>query len=124
MFDTAGVVIVTLFNYWSTFTRIRAVPGNVLSGTMAFRVTIFSFMPMVALLLSAVAIFNKGSQGPSNVAIAFLPTVAALIFGTQKDVLSSLAFWKPSPTPNQAVPQASSAGVPPLVRKEVIVSEV
>ncbi|KAJ8074962.1 hypothetical protein PM082_019289 [Marasmius tenuissimus] len=116
-----SIVIVTLFNFWSAFTRIRAVPGNVLSGTMAFRVTIFSFMPMAALLLSAIAMFNKGPQGPSNVAIAFLPTVAALIFGTQKDVLSSWALWKRGSSPNET-PQASSVGLPPLVRKEVIVS--
>ncbi|KAF9264614.1 hypothetical protein L218DRAFT_233482 [Marasmius fiardii PR-910] len=45
-----SVVLVTLFRHWNTLARIREVPGNVLSGTMAFRVTVFSFMPMIALL--------------------------------------------------------------------------
>ncbi|KAJ8074957.1 hypothetical protein PM082_019284 [Marasmius tenuissimus] len=121
-----SVVIITLFNYWNAFVRIREVPGNILSGTMAFRITVFSFMPMIALVLSVVAVLSKNASAISHVAIAFLPTVAAIVFGTQKDVLSAWMFWKTDPaiSPNEAVPQASSIGVPPLVRKEVMVSEV
>ncbi|KAJ8074955.1 hypothetical protein PM082_019282 [Marasmius tenuissimus] len=87
-------VIVALVNHWGTIARFRQVPGNVLSGTMAFRVTIFSFMPMIALILSVVAVLSEHASAISHVAIAFLPTIAALIFGTQKDVLKPWKFGK------------------------------
>ncbi|KAG7085813.1 hypothetical protein E1B28_003351 [Marasmius oreades] len=118
-----SLVLVTLFRHWDAFVRIREVPGNVLSGTMALRVTVFSFMPMIALLLSVVSVLSTdfSTSAISNVAVAF-----SLVFGTQKDVISSLIFWRADDKKleNERVAHASSLGVPPIVRKEVFVSEV
>ncbi|KAK1227476.1 hypothetical protein PQX77_009539 [Marasmius sp. AFHP31] len=44
-----GFVVATLYRNWNTLKRMRNSPGNVLSGTMAVRISVFSIMPLVAL---------------------------------------------------------------------------
>ncbi|EEB95997.1 hypothetical protein MPER_04944 [Moniliophthora perniciosa FA553] len=78
-----AVVFTTLFKHWAAFKRIRATPGSIISVTMIVRISIFAFLPMLALGLSVQSVVSKSnpsSNSQANVAVAVLPTAAALIF--------------------------------------------
>ncbi|KAL0575465.1 hypothetical protein V5O48_006500 [Marasmius crinis-equi] len=94
MFVVEGFVVATLYKNWNRLKRTRNSPGSILSGTMAVRIIVFSFMPMLALGLSVVIVAANSDSAAPHIVIAFLPTGAALVFGTQKDVLSSWVFWR------------------------------
>ncbi|EEB91604.1 hypothetical protein MPER_10011 [Moniliophthora perniciosa FA553] len=112
------LVFLMMYRHWSTYKRISTFPGSVMSGTMAYRISFFSFLPMVALGFSLQATISNVSSSESHIVIASLPIAAALIFGTQKDIVYSCMFWR------KDRPLSKDHTLLALIRREQSVSEV
>ncbi|KAF8656281.1 hypothetical protein AX16_002717 [Volvariella volvacea WC 439] len=85
-FEVATAIL--LYRNWAAFRRLRPSEHNV-SLSVLIRVSIFTFLPFFTLVISLLA-FNRSRSEESqklNLAIATLPLLAALVFGTQKDIL-------------------------------------
>ncbi|KAF9060334.1 hypothetical protein BDP27DRAFT_1339819 [Rhodocollybia butyracea] len=85
-----------LYRNWAMFRHIRAETKNSVNSvslTMIIRVSVFSFLPILALGISLVSATSTSSN-LAHISTASLPGAAALIFGTQRDVLSVLMFWR------------------------------
>jgi len=84
-----GLTFTVLYRNWLAFRRLQVSPKNKnLSLSMIIRVSVYSFLPILALGLSVEAVILTTSSGLAQIATATLPGLAALIFGSQKDILS------------------------------------
>ncbi|KAF4563912.1 hypothetical protein EYR36_003157 [Pleurotus pulmonarius] len=77
----------------------RLVPGQRVLNVqkMIIRFGIFSILPVLGLLLSViqVTVMSSGiSDGILNIATGTLPAEAALVFGTQTDIMRVWWFWR------------------------------
>ncbi|KAJ7650202.1 hypothetical protein FB45DRAFT_1017601 [Roridomyces roridus] len=95
-----ALTFVLLRRNWAAFKRLRVRSNGTLSLPLMIRVSLFSFLPMIAMVLGTMSFMPDPpiSEAQSNVVVAFLPTAAAVIFGTQQDILRVWMFWKNSTT--------------------------
>lgn len=79
---------ILLYRNWVAFQHLQKL-DNSLSLSTLVRVAIFSFLPLVVLILSLLVF--KGRTGYerqiTNIFIALVPLVAGIVFGSQKDIL-------------------------------------
>ncbi|KAF8827285.1 hypothetical protein HHX47_DHR5001124 [Lentinula edodes] len=87
-----------LYKNRSALRSLQAQRRSSVPVTMIVRISIFSFLPILALGLSvfAVVLTNGGSTENilSNIMTASLSGAAALIFGTQQDLLHAMIFCR------------------------------
>ncbi|KAE9407161.1 hypothetical protein BT96DRAFT_914772 [Gymnopus androsaceus JB14] len=84
-----------LYKNWIAFRQLQASPqNNNLSLSMIIRVSVYSFLPIMALGLSLVAAILTTSSSLAHIVTATLPGTAALIFGTQRDILRAIICWR------------------------------
>ncbi|KAJ7818815.1 hypothetical protein B0H13DRAFT_397205 [Mycena leptocephala] len=98
------LTIALLYRNWTAFQRLRVRTNDAVSLPLLIRVTVFSFLPMVAMVVSSMAFLSTSPivAAETNLVVAFLPIAAAVIFGTQRDLLSVWMFWKkPAPLQEQ-----------------------
>ncbi|KAJ8074969.1 hypothetical protein PM082_019296 [Marasmius tenuissimus] len=76
---------------WETFQRIRQIPGH---GKMVFRILVFSLAPAMTFILSLAAEIGDLQQLDfvSIVLTHSMPTFAAAMLGTQRDIIQSWYF--------------------------------
>ncbi|KAJ7126937.1 hypothetical protein C8R44DRAFT_108998 [Mycena epipterygia] len=97
-----ALTVAVLYRNWTAFQRLRVRSNNAVSLPLMVRVTIFSFLPMVAMVISTLTFVPNSpttssiGDAQSNLVVA-LPTAAAVIFGTQRDILDAWIFWKKAP---------------------------
>ncbi|KAJ3925445.1 MAG: hypothetical protein NXY57DRAFT_1031988 [Lentinula lateritia] len=101
-----------LYKNRSALRSLQAQRRSSVPVTMIVRISIFSFLPILALGLSvfAVVLTNGGSTENilSNIMTASLSGAAALIFGTQQDLLHAMIFCrrrKVKTVPNETAAQ-------------------
>ncbi|KAG7087540.1 hypothetical protein E1B28_013497 [Marasmius oreades] len=76
---------IMLYRNWESFQIIRHSPGN---GTMVFRIFVFSVGPTLALIIEILSeISPKNFDFLGMVVVHFMPSIAALIFGTHRDII-------------------------------------
>ncbi|KAJ7429674.1 hypothetical protein B0H11DRAFT_1056457 [Mycena galericulata] len=94
-----ALTLVLLLRNWTAFQRLRIHPNNAVSLPLIIRVSVFSFLPMVAMVMSSLSLLPNSpvADAKSNLVVAFLPSAAAVIFGTQRDILKAWMFWKKNP---------------------------
>ncbi|KAJ4472770.1 hypothetical protein C8J55DRAFT_490983 [Lentinula edodes] len=87
-----------LYKNWFALRQLQTNMQNNVPVTMIVRISIFSFMPILALGLSVLAVLpTKGSLKENvlaNLITASLSGAAALIFGTQRDLLRAMIFCR------------------------------
>ncbi|KAH9482471.1 hypothetical protein JR316_0004571 [Psilocybe cubensis] len=94
--------------------------GFTLDLNLPIRVMCFAVYIIVAMSLSLLSVTSPSSPAPDLV-IASAATVVILIFGTQKDILGVIVFWRrPAPLENQIrvdlkVEFEREADIPPKV---------
>ncbi|KAG5722734.1 hypothetical protein E4T56_gene7379 [Termitomyces sp. T112] len=67
--------------------------------SMVLRVALFTLVGLISLVFSLIFIFDVHHGGALDVVLSLLPVFAALIFGTQSDVLRAWMFWKKTKPP-------------------------
>ncbi|KAG7087543.1 hypothetical protein E1B28_013500 [Marasmius oreades] len=76
---------IMLYRNWEGFQVIRHSPGN---GTMVFRIFVFSVGPTLALIIEILSeISPKNFSFVAKVVVHFMPSMAAIIFGTHRDII-------------------------------------
>ncbi|KAJ3847173.1 hypothetical protein EV368DRAFT_88041 [Lentinula lateritia] len=87
-----------LYKNWFALRQLQSNKQNNVPVTMIVRISIFSFMPIVALGLSVLAVLPTKDSHKENVLAnlitASLSGAAALIFGTQRDLLRAMIFCR------------------------------
>ncbi|KAL4256577.1 hypothetical protein AB1N83_009483 [Pleurotus pulmonarius] len=79
---------------------------------MVIRFGIFTVLPVLGLAISVAQVSVKSSpiaDGILNIAIGTLPAGAALIFGTQSDIMRVWCFWRKSTTSSGPLPKIRSS---------------
>ncbi|KAJ7170730.1 hypothetical protein C8R43DRAFT_63503 [Mycena crocata] len=78
--------LTNFFQNWTAFQRLRVRSNNAVSLPLMIRVSLFGFLPMVAMAISSMSFFPSSPIGEAktNLTIACLPAAAAVIFGTQR----------------------------------------
>ncbi|KAJ6531858.1 hypothetical protein B0H19DRAFT_459361 [Mycena capillaripes] len=94
------LTVMLLYRNWTAFQRLRVRSNDAVSLPLLIRVTVFSFLPMVAMAISSMSFLPSSPivEAQTNLIVAFLPAAAAVIFGTQRDLLNAWMFWKKTPT--------------------------
>ncbi|KAJ7639853.1 hypothetical protein DFH06DRAFT_1217351 [Mycena polygramma] len=97
------LTIILLFRNWTAFQRLRVRSNDAVSLPLMIRITVFSFLPMVAMAISSISFLPSSPilEAQMNLIIAVLPVAAAIIFGTQRDILNAWMFWKKTAMPQE-----------------------
>jgi len=91
---TLAIEIITARTLWLHWRVLRLVDSNAeMSWSLLVRVAIFTGFQIVA-LGSCIAFVLKSTDSIPNGILATLPVVAFVVFGTQKDILDTAAFWR------------------------------
>jgi len=62
---------------------------------MLIRISLFSVLTLLGLSLSAMMLFHmRESDVKWNILLPILPTLAAILFGSQRDILMGWCFWR------------------------------
>jgi len=89
-----------LYPVWSSFDREAQKSGNSSPRAMVLRLGIFSLLALISVVVGFAVISEVGAaQDPANITLSLLPIAFTLIFGIQKDILNTWAFWKRSSQP-------------------------
>ncbi|KAJ7773340.1 hypothetical protein B0H16DRAFT_146430 [Mycena metata] len=112
-----GLTVALLYRNWTAFKRLRVRSNDAILLPLMIRVTVFSFLPMVAMMISSLAFLPSSpiAEGKLHIIVAFLPAAAAIIFGTQHDILNAWMFWNRKKT---AVPEHKKINIQVAVKVE------
>lgn len=83
-----GMIGTLLYRNWSIFGR----KGDFLATVI--RITVFTFVGLLAIIISLIFISDRDHGDLSNIFIALAPIAAVLIFGTQGDMVRVWMFWR------------------------------
>ncbi|KAJ7931580.1 hypothetical protein B0H13DRAFT_1958907 [Mycena leptocephala] len=68
--------------------------------TMFIRVALFTVISMTGVGLSSFSLGSPNSNPYWSLVLPIVPTIAAITFGSQKDIMKALVFWRePEPVP-------------------------
>ncbi|KAJ7218232.1 hypothetical protein B0H12DRAFT_1153383 [Mycena haematopus] len=91
------MIVILLCRHWRAFRALQHRDEHAVSLSIIIRMSVFAFLPMVGLVLSFLtydpSLLNKIFP-PYNLLIASFPTAAALIFGSQTDIVHVWIFWR------------------------------
>jgi hypothetical protein len=99
---------------WSVFKQ----QPDALSTTL--RVVAFTFVGILAIVLSIVFFFIIHHGADLNIIISIVPVTAVLMFGTQADLLRVWMFWKKRPMPLVPTEKVVELGTPNPPNKPVV----
>ncbi|KAF7343509.1 hypothetical protein MSAN_01971200 [Mycena sanguinolenta] len=94
-----ALIVVLLCRNWRAFRSLqrRDCDGNGVSLSIIIRISVFGIMPVIGLVLSFLtynpALLNS-VWPPYNLLLASMPAAAALIFGSQADIVRVWMFWR------------------------------
>ncbi|KAJ7753302.1 hypothetical protein B0H14DRAFT_2802291 [Mycena olivaceomarginata] len=91
------LIVVLLSRNWRAFRALQRRDEHAVSLSIIIRVSSFAVLPMIGLGLSfATYVPNLVDKifPPYNLLLAALPAAAALIFGSQTDILNIWMFWR------------------------------
>ncbi|KAF4596631.1 hypothetical protein EYR38_008018 [Pleurotus pulmonarius] len=131
MISVLPVVSVTIFMFirnWGTLRNLCAEQNGGLPLRLVIRYGVFCLLPVPIVTISLVSWqFEDASPNAANVAVAIatLPIMTALIFGTQWDIFRVWMFWRrksPQPTSRtlQFKPRISPPSIPYALPQEEI----
>ncbi|KAJ7116063.1 hypothetical protein C8R44DRAFT_794053 [Mycena epipterygia] len=89
-----AAAVIVMYHNWATFPRYNASDPHIAPG-MLIRISLFSLLTLLGLSLSAIMLFHvHESDVKWNILLPILPNIAAILFGTQRDILLGWRFWK------------------------------
>ncbi|KAJ7216817.1 hypothetical protein C8J57DRAFT_277946 [Mycena rebaudengoi] len=92
-----AMIIFLLSRNWRAFRALQIHDEHTVSLSIIIRVSAFAFLPMIGLGLSFTTYVPHLVEKifpPYNLLLASLPTAAALIFGSQTDLMHVWMFWR------------------------------
>ncbi|KAF7343221.1 hypothetical protein MVEN_01753400 [Mycena venus] len=92
-----GMIVILLSRNWRAFRALQRRDEHTVSLSIIIRVSVFAILPMIGLGLSFTTYVPNlvDKIFPAyNLVLASLPTAAALIFGSQSDIIQVWMFWK------------------------------
>ncbi|KAG5717414.1 hypothetical protein E4T56_gene7689 [Termitomyces sp. T112] len=85
---------IILRRHWSAFKMSVTSEKPYLSLSMFVRMSIFTAMSFIAAGLDMSAVYRLGDNTAGwAITLIVIPTLAALVFGTQRDILQAWVFW-------------------------------
>ncbi|KAJ7291558.1 hypothetical protein C8J57DRAFT_1273423 [Mycena rebaudengoi] len=93
-----ALIVIMLYRNWRIFRRDDMRNDHTVSLSILIRVSVFGSLPIIALALScATYVPNLVDKifPIYNLLLALLPVSAALIFGSQMDIVHVWMFWRP-----------------------------
>ncbi|KAJ6505388.1 hypothetical protein C8R45DRAFT_972544 [Mycena sanguinolenta] len=101
-------IAVVLYRNWRSFRGSRS-PDQHLFLTMFIRMILFTIISMLAFGLTWYAFGSSTAFNPywTRLVMTLLPIMAAITFGSQKDIMRSWIFWRepPSRSPSPSQPE-------------------
>jgi len=91
------MIVILLSRNWRAFRSLQRREEHAVSLSIIVRVSVFAILPVVGLGLGfATYVPNLVDKifPPYNLLLASLPTAAALIFGSQSDIMHVWMFWR------------------------------
>ncbi|KAF7366963.1 hypothetical protein MSAN_00955000 [Mycena sanguinolenta] len=94
-----ALIVILLCRNWRAFRSLQRCDrdGNAVSLNIIIRISVFAIMPVIGLILSFLT-YNAALVDdiwlPYNLLIASMPAGAALIFGSQTDIVRVWMFWR------------------------------
>ncbi|CAK5282337.1 unnamed protein product [Mycena citricolor] len=95
-------ICVALRQHWKTFRRVRH------SFSIMIRVMVFTLIGLLAVSIGALFVFSSNHGPAMNIVLAAMPFVSAVIFASQRDIISVWMFWRPSPS-DQTLSETSTS---------------
>jgi len=92
-----GMILFLLSRNWRAFRALQRRDEHAVSLSIIIRVSVFAILPVIGLGLSFTTYVPNLVEKifpPYNLLLASLPTAAALIFGSQSDVIRVWMFWR------------------------------
>ncbi|KAF4619541.1 hypothetical protein D9613_005428 [Agrocybe pediades] len=111
LFATFVMMVWTMVLLYKRLLSMKALPVHLRSNarkldlSFPLRILTFGFYIIIAMSLSLLSVTSPSTQAP-DIVIASAPTFVILIFGSQRDVVNALCFWKCTP---QQVPEAPTS---------------
>ncbi|KAJ7250758.1 hypothetical protein C8J57DRAFT_1354770 [Mycena rebaudengoi] len=94
-----AVMAMMLYRNWRAFRELPTSENHEISLSILIRVSAFGTLPIIALVLICVSYVPDPPEiiyPIYNLLLAFMPTSAALIFGSQMDLINIWMFWRQS----------------------------
>jgi len=91
------MIVILLSRNWRAFRVLQRRDEHAVSLSIIIRISVFAILPLIGLGLSFTAYVPNLVDKifpPYNLLLASLPTAAALIFGTQSDIIHAWMFWR------------------------------
>jgi len=91
------MIVILLSRNWRAFRALQRRDEHTVSLSIIIRICAFAILPMIALGLSFTTYFPNLLDkiwAPYNLLLASFPTAAALIFGSQSDIVHVWMFWR------------------------------
>ncbi|KAJ7333401.1 hypothetical protein DFH08DRAFT_881155 [Mycena albidolilacea] len=91
------MIVILLARHWRAFRALQRPREHTVSLSIIIRVLVFAIFPVIGLGLgftASVPGFTDRIFPAYNLFLASLPTAAALIFGSQSDILHVWMFWR------------------------------
>ncbi|KAG9224960.1 hypothetical protein CCMSSC00406_0001889 [Pleurotus cornucopiae] len=115
---TIAVTIFMFIRNWGTLRNLCAEQNGGLPLRLVIRYGVFCLLPVPIVTISLVSWqFQDASPNAANVAVAIatLPIMTALIFGTQWDIFRVWMFWRRSTRAISRKPQVKPQPLPPAI---------
>ncbi|KAJ7865138.1 hypothetical protein B0H14DRAFT_2734689 [Mycena olivaceomarginata] len=91
------MIVILLTRHWRAFRALQRPGEHTVSLSIIIRVLVFAILPVIGLGLgftASVPGFTDRIFPAYNLLLASLPTAAALIFGSQSDIVHVWMFWR------------------------------
>ncbi|KAF9569427.1 hypothetical protein CPC08DRAFT_701915 [Agrocybe pediades] len=111
LFATFVMMVWIMVLLYKRLQSMKALPVHLRSNarkldlSFPLRILTFGFYIVIAMSLSLLSVTSPSTPAP-DIVIASAPTFVILIFGSQRDVVNVLCFWKRTP---QQVPEAPTS---------------
>ncbi|TFK69530.1 hypothetical protein BDN72DRAFT_897203 [Pluteus cervinus] len=91
------IIAVMVYRPWKVVKSESVSLTPTITWSIVIRVSIFACLPLIVLIVGLPLVFSTPDSASSDrwtSLLAILPLTVALIFGTQRDILSVYAFWR------------------------------
>ncbi|KIY69179.1 hypothetical protein CYLTODRAFT_452896 [Cylindrobasidium torrendii FP15055 ss-10] len=93
-----AAILVRFGRMWSQISRIFPLASRNTSFFLIFRVAVFTLYSVVAFSVAALLAPQHDPSGWPYLVQASVPLAAAVVFGTQSDILNAWLFWRKEPS--------------------------
>ncbi|KAJ6453554.1 hypothetical protein C8R45DRAFT_1223142 [Mycena sanguinolenta] len=91
------MIMILLCRHWRAFRALQRRDEHAVSLSIVIRISVFAILPVIGLILSFLTYDAKLLDNvwpPYNLLLASFPVTAAVIFGSQTDIVRVWMFWR------------------------------